>query len=131
MSLFSATVSWLLATKFMLTNLRNTWKNMCPCIEMSVVNVITKLNLVSAGVTIPTNTDFQPIILRTVCKRCCICNGGSRIPHGRGHRPSREGGHKHTILPNFPKNVMKLKKFWAVRGRAPGVPLFVSPLIYN
>ena len=32
--------------------------------------------------------------------------GGSRI--------SRRRGHQHTNLPDFPKNCMKLRKFWSV-----------------
>ena len=31
------------------------------------------------------------------------------------------GGRQHMILPNFAKKCMKLRKFWAVRGGAPGV----------
>ena len=49
--------------------------------------------------------------------------GGSRIPCRSGADPL--GGRLHTILSNFPKNCMKLRKFWAVGGRggrAPGAP---------
>ena len=44
--------------------------------------------------------------------------GGSRISFRREHQPSGEGGHQHMILPNFPKNCTKLRKFWAVRDGA-------------
>ena len=42
---------------------------------------------------------------------CCpnFCIGGSRISPRWGCQPSR--GLQHTILPNFPKNCMKLKEF--------------------
>ena len=40
------------------------------------------------------------------------------FPIGVGANPSVEGGRQHTILPNFPKNCMKLKKFWSIGGRA-------------
>ena len=36
------------------------------------------------------------------------------FPVGGGANP--RGGHQHMILPNFLKNSMKLRKFWAVRG---------------
>ena len=41
--------------------------------------------------------------------------GGSANPPGRGCQP--------MILPNFPKNCMKLRKFWTMGGRAGGAPL--------
>ena len=47
--------------------------------------------------------------------------GRSRIPRRRGRQPSRRGC-QHTIFPNFPKNCMKMRKFWAVGARAPGAP---------
>ena len=50
--------------------------------------------------------------------------GGSRIPHRRGRQPSG-GRSQHT---NFPKNCMKLRKFWSVGGGAPGVPPLDPPL---
>ena len=45
-----------------------------------------------------------------------LIRGGSRIPQRRGANPP--GGRQHMILPNFAKNCMKLRKFWAVGGRA-------------
>ena len=39
-------------------------------------------------------------------------SGGSRISPRWGCQPSRGGGYQHTILPNLPKNCMKLKEFW-------------------
>ena len=51
------------------------------------------------------------------------CRGISKIPCGRGCQP---WGHQHTILPNFPKNGIKLTKFGAVGG-ARGTPL--DPLL--
>ena len=42
--------------------------------------------------------------------------GGSRIPRRRGRQSS--GGRQHTILPNFPKNCMKLKEFGPPGGGA-------------
>ena len=32
--------------------------------------------------------------------------------------PTLQRGHQHTNLPDFPKNCMKLEKFWAVVGNA-------------
>ena len=43
------------------------------------------------------------------------------FPVGGGSNPP--GGRQHMILPNFAKNCMKLRTFWAVGGRAPGRPL--------
>ena len=42
-----------------------------------------------------------------------VVRGGSRIPRRRGRQPSRKG-RQPTILPKFPKNCMKLRKFWAL-----------------
>ena len=39
---------------------------------------------------------------------CDVISGGSRIPEEGA--PTPQGG-QHTILPNFPKNCMKLKEF--------------------
>ena len=48
--------------------------------------------------------------------------GGSRIPHRRGaNYPG--GGRQHKILPNFPKNCIKLRIFWVVGQSARGAPL--------
>ena len=44
-------------------------------------------------------------------------SGGSRISPRRGRQLSG-GGRQHTILPNFPKNCMKLKEF-GLRGGCP------------
>ena len=41
--------------------------------------------------------------------RPCENSGGSRISPRRRHQ--LPGGRQHTILPNFPKNCMKLKEF--------------------
>ena len=35
------------------------------------------------------------------------------------------------ILPNFPKNCMKLRKFWAVGGGTPGAPPLDPPLLFS
>ena len=43
------------------------------------------------------------------------------FPVGGGANPP-EGGRQHTNFPDFPKNCMKLRKFWSVGGLA-GVPL--------
>ena len=43
-----------------------------------------------------------------------MTSGGSRISPRRGRQ--LPGGRQHTILPNFPKNCMKLKEF-GPRGR--------------
>ena len=48
------------------------------------------------------------------------CSGGSRISPRRGRQLSGGGGgggRQHTILPNFPKNCMKLKEFGPLGGR--------------
>ena len=50
--------------------------------------------------------------------------GGSSIPRRRGANPP--GGAPTydlaMILPNFAKNCMKLRKFWAIGGRVLGAP---------
>ena len=48
------------------------------------------------------------------------------FPVGGGANPP--GGRQHMILPNFAKNCMKLRKFWAV-GR--GAPLNPPLLLYS
>ena len=51
------------------------------------------------------------------------CSGGSRFP--RGGCANSPGGRQHTILPNFPKNCMKLKEFGPPEGaRVPRAPLW-------
>ena len=46
--------------------------------------------------------------------------GGANRPGGGGGG----GGRQHTKLPNFPKNCMNLRKFWAIGGEgcAPPAP---------
>ena len=44
-----------------------------------------------------------------------MTSGGSRISPRRGRQ--LPGGRQHTILPNFPKNCMKLKEFGPPVGR--------------
>ena len=52
-----------------------------------------------------------------------LTRGGSSIPRRRGRQPFRRG-HQHTKLPDFPKNCMKLRKFWFIGGAcAGGAPL--------
>ena len=55
--------------------------------------------------------------------------GGSRIPRRRGANPP--GGRQHMILPNFAKNYMKLRKFWAVGGACAGGTPLNLPLSYT
>ena len=54
----------------------------------------------------------------------CVCSmassGRSRIAPRYGRQPTL--GRQHTILPNFPKNCMKLKEFGPPRGRASLAP---------
>ena len=46
----------------------------------------------------------------------------SGFPVGGGANPRGEG-RQHTNFPDFPKNYMKLRKFWSVGGgRTPGAP---------
>ena len=47
------------------------------------------------------------------------------FPVGGGTDPP--GGRQHTILSNFPKNCMKLRKFWAVGGMRTGAPPWIRP----
>ena len=51
-----------------------------------------------------------------------VFRDGSRIPHRRGANlpggANPLGGHQHRSLPCFPKNCMKLRKFWSVGGGA-------------
>ena len=51
------------------------------------------------------------------------------FPVGGGADP-QGSGRQHTILSNFPKNCMKLRKFWAVGGggREPGASPLNPPL---
>ena len=51
-----------------------------------------------------------------------IAGADPGFPVGGGANP-RGGGRQHMILPNFVKNYMKLRKFWAVGGwGVPGAP---------
>ena len=43
----------------------------------------------------------------------------------------REGGRQHTILPNFPKNCMKLKEFGPPGGARPKFYYVDPPLSYH
>ena len=54
-------------------------------------------------------------------------SGGSRISPRRGRQLS--GGCQHTILPNFPKNCMKLKEFGLRGGHASLAPPLDQPLL--
>ena len=54
------------------------------------------------------------------------CSGGSRISPRRG-RQLPGGGRQHTILPNFPKNCMKLKEFGPPGGGARPKFYYVDP----
>ena len=47
--------------------------------------------------------------------------GGGANPWGE--RGAVGEGHQHMILPNVPKNCTKLRRYWAVWGCEPGVPL--------
>ena len=58
-----------------------------------------------------------------------IIRGGYRIPGRSGCQPL--GGYQHTNLPDFPKNCMKLRKFWSVGGRAPREPPLGSATDYG
>ena len=53
-------------------------------------------------------------------------SGGSRISPRRGRQLPR-GGRQHTILPNFPKNCMKLKEFGPPGGGARPKFYYVDP----
>ena len=80
--------------------------------------VITTFDCISCeclsvcGSTAYTTDDSIPLPL---CVCVCVCqmhtllSGGSRISPRRG--ANSPGGCQHTILPNFPKNCMKLKEF--------------------
>ena len=50
-----------------------------------------------------------------------VIRGGSRISIGGA--PTLQRGRQDIILPKFPKNCMKLRKFWSVRGGGPGALL--------
>ena len=50
------------------------------------------------------------------------------FPVGGGANPP--GGRQHMILPNIPKNCMKLRKFWAVEGARRGRPRPPDPPLY-
>ena len=49
----------------------------------------------------------------------------------RGGGANSLGGHQHTILPNFPKNCMKLKEFGPPGGRARPKFYYVDPPLRN
>ena len=55
------------------------------------------------------------------CKNRMSAGADPGFPIGGGANPRGEG-HQHTNLPDFPKNYMKLRKFWSVGGRTPGAP---------
>ena len=55
-----------------------------------------------------------------------VISGGSRISSRRGRQLPR-GGRQHTILPNFPKNCMKLKEFGPPGGGARPKFYYVDP----
>ena len=57
-----------------------------------------------------------------VCHCTLVIRDGYRIPRRRGRQPL--GGRQHTNLPDFPKNCMKLRKFWSVEGAPP--PLWIG-----
>ena len=52
---------------------------------------------------------YQRVFERKLCFLHVDISGGSRISPRRGRQ--LPGGRQHTILPNFPKNCMKLKEF--------------------
>ena len=51
----------------------------------------------------------------------CISVADPGFPQGGG--ANSPGGHQHTILPNFPKNCMKLKEFGSQGACIPHAPL--------
>ena len=57
-------------------------------------------------------------ILRNLLECCLVFITGADpgFPVGEGANPPGGGGCQHMILPNFEKNCMKLRKFWAVGG---------------
>ena len=56
-----------------------------------------------------------------------ILRGGSRILRRKGGANPPRRGRQPMILPNFPKNYMKLRKFWTVGG-TPGDPPLILML---
>ena len=62
---------------------------------------------------------FGKKLLCMIADKTATDRSGSRIPRRRGCQ--------HTNLPDFPKNCMKLRKFWSV-GEAPGTPPLDPPL---
>ena len=76
----------------------------------------------------------QGIIIRHDITRHDIEDrGGSRIPRRKGTPTLQRGvGRQHLILPNFAKNCMKLRKFWAPPKSATGRHYMTScHKIYN
>ena len=55
-----------------------------------------------------------------------ITSGGSGISPRRVCQLPEGGGRQHTILPNFPKNCMKLKEFGPPGGTHPSRPPKIS-----
>ena len=58
--------------------------------------------------------------LSTFCPKPCNAVADSEFPRGGGANPPE--GHQHMILPNVPKNCMKLKKF-GPQGHTPKILL--------
>ena len=63
---------------------------------------------------------------------CDVHSGGRGDPGfpvgGGTNHPGRGRGRQHTSLPEFPKNCMKLRKFWSVEGAPP--PLGSATVLY-
>ena len=78
-------------------------------------------------------------VFRSVCESlsggggfpACITGHTAADPgFPRGGLPTLPRGRQHTILPNFPKNCMKLKKFGPVGGMHPSHPLTSDTVIW-
>ena len=84
--------------------------------ERSQQGTVSTTSLGGEGVQLET-TDWQITL-----KLKCISGADPGFPVGGA--PTLEGGEQYMVLPNFPKNCMKLRTFWAVGGeRAEDAPL--------
>ena len=91
-------------------------------------NQTTKISFKTKKTLVRQPTDHQSatITILILLIELIQYSGGSRISLRRGRQLPR-GGRQHTILPNFPKNCMKLKEFGPPGGGARPKFYYVDP----
>ena len=95
----------------------------------SVVSVCHSVHKGGCNVTI--TRDVLELTIQVALSPLLVTSGGHDLfklvyvsnPYRGGSRIPRSRGRQHMILPNFAKNCMKVRKFWAVVGaRTVGAP---------